>query len=235
MPQEPRRFIGLDVHKASVVVAAVDSRQTILLHPKRIAIRDLPDWLEAHLQSTDAVVLEAGSMAWSLHDMLEPLVDQVTIAHTAQVQLIASSLIKTDKRDALVLARLLVANLIPPVWVPPPAVRELRELVSHRRSLVEQRRATKSRLRALLLRYQVQPPTGDIGSDKLRTWWSQVALPASGRLIAQQDLALLDHLSAAIDQVADELARRSVSEQWCQQATCLIQLPGIGMLSARRY
>jgi transposase len=232
MPQEPRRFIGLDVHKASVVVAAVDDQQTILLQPRRIPIHDLPDWLEAHLQSTDAVVLEAGSMAWTLHDMLEPLVGQVTIAHTAHVQLIASSLIKTDKRDALVLARLLAANLIPSVWVPPPAVRELRELVSHRRSLVEQRRATKSRLRALLLRYLVQPPAGDIGSDKLRKWWDEVSLPASGQLIARQNLALLDHLSVAIDQVADDLARLSVSEQWCQQVTCLIQLPGIGMLSA---
>jgi len=170
MSQEPQRFIGLDVHKAYVVAAAVDAQQSVLLQPRRIAIDDLPDWLEGHLGPGDAVVLEACGMAWALHDMLEPLVGQVTIAHAAHVKLIASSLIKTDKRDALVLARLLAANLIPPVWVPPPHVRELRELVSHRRALVKQRRAAKSRLRALLLRYQVQPPPGVIGSQKLREW-----------------------------------------------------------------
>lgn len=232
MPQEPQRFIGLDVHKSSLVVAAVDSQQTILLHPRRIAIDDLADWLEGHLQPTDAVVLEAGSMAWSIHDMLESLVGQITVAHTAQVKLIASSLIKTDKRDALVLARLLAANLIPSVWVPPPFVRQLRELVSHRRALVEQRSAAKSRLRALLLRYQVRPPAGDIGSNKLRTWWSEVSLPASGQRIAHQNLALVDHLAEAINEVNNDLAKLSVSEQWCEQVTCLIQLPGIGMLSA---
>jgi transposase len=171
-------------------------------------------------------------MAWTIYDGLEPLVGQVTIAHAAHVKMIASSLIKTDKRDALVLARLLAANLIPPVWVPPPHVRQLRELVGHRRDLVEQRSATKSRLRALLLRYQVQPPPGDIGAPKLRTWWDAAPLPASGQLIARQNLALLDHLSAAIGEVENELARLSVSQQWCGQVTCPVQLSGIGMLSA---
>jgi transposase len=103
MLRESQRFIGLDVHKASVVVAAVDRQQTILLPPRRIAISELPDWLEGHLQPTDAVVLEAGGMTWTLYDMLEPLANQVTVAHAAHVKLIASSLIKTDKRDALVL------------------------------------------------------------------------------------------------------------------------------------
>lgn len=232
MPQEAQRFIGLDVHKAYVVAAAVDSQQTILLQPRRIAIENLPDWLEGHLQPDDAVVLEACSMAWTLYDMLEPLAGQVTIAHAAHVKMIASSLIKTDKRDALVLARLLAANLIPSVWVPPVHVRELRELVSHRRDLVEQRSATKSRLRAMLLRYQIQPPPGDIGMPKLRTWWAEVTLSASGQLLARQNLALLDHLSAAIDEVENELARLSVSERWCSQVACLVQLTGIGMLSA---
>ena len=232
MPQETQRFIGLDVHKSYVVVAAVDEQQTILLQPRRISIENLPEWLEGHLQPDDAVVLEACSMAWALHDMLEPLAGQVTIAHAAHVKMIASSLIKTDKRDALVLARLLAAKLIPAVWVPPAHVRELRELISHRQDLVEQRSATKSRLRALLLRYQVQPPPGDIGMPKLRSWWDEVKLPVSGRLIAQQNLALLDHLSAAINEVEEELARLSVSEPWCGQVACLVQLAGIGMLSA---
>jgi transposase len=232
MLRESQRFIGLDVHKASVVVAAVDRQQTILLPPRRIAISELPDWLEGHLQPTDAVVLEAGGMTWTLYDMLEPLANQVTVAHAAHVKLIASSLIKTDKRDALVLARLLAANLIPPVWVPPPHVRELRELVSYRRALVEQRSATKSRLRALLLRYQVQPPPGDIGAQKLREWWEEVSLPTSGQLVAQQSLSLLDHLSAAISEVDVELAQLSINEKWCPQVTCMVQLPGIGLMSA---
>jgi transposase len=43
----------------------------------------------------------------------------VVVANPAQVKLIAASLVKTDKRDTLALARRLSATLIPAVWVPP--------------------------------------------------------------------------------------------------------------------
>jgi len=144
MLRESQRFIGLDVHKASVVVAAVDRRQTILLSPRRITINEFPDWLDSHLQPTDAVVMEASGMSWTFYDMLEPLVGQVTIAHAAHVKLIASSLIKTDKRDALVLARLLAANLIPPVWVPVLAEKLIRS-IKRRESTTVDRNLSQSK------------------------------------------------------------------------------------------
>ncbi len=120
MPAQPQRFIGLDIHKDYLVWVAVDERQTILQPPQRVSYRNLPTWMNNHLHFTDAIVLEACSNAWVLYDQLAPRVGQVTVAHAGHVRWIASSLIKTDKRDALVLARLLAANLIPPVWVPPP-------------------------------------------------------------------------------------------------------------------
>jgi len=57
------------------------------------------------------------------------------------VKQIACARVKTDNKDTLIpsaslragLARLLAANLVPTVWVPPQPVRELRQFVSHRR------------------------------------------------------------------------------------------------------
>jgi transposase len=227
-----KRFIGLDVHKSFVVVAAVDQQQTPVLRPRRIATSELAEWSQGNLRPTDEVVLEACSLAWTVYDLLKPLVTEVTVAHAADVKLIASSLIKTDKRDALVLARLLAAKLIPAVWVPPKAVRELRALISQRRQLVEQRRATKSRLRALLLRHLITPPAGDIGEQRLRSWWQAVELPSTERFIAEQNLATLDHLNKAIDELESELAGCSVSAKWCGQVTSLVQVVGVGMISA---
>lgn len=232
MSDAPLRFIGLDVHKAFVMVAGVDQHQTTVLRPRRVSTAQLGEWAQAHLQPTDAVVLEACSLAWTIHDLLEPLVGEVTVAHATDVKLIASSLIKTDKRDALVLARLLAANLIPAVWVPPQPVRELRALISQRRQLVEQRRATKSRLRALLLRHLITPPAGDIGAQGMRGWWQEVELCTADRFIAEQNLATLDHLSMSIGELEVELARLSVSPEWCGQVTCLVQVAGVGMISA---
>jgi transposase len=228
----PRRYIGLDVHKEYLVAAAVDQRQNLLMPPQRVSYSDLADWLRLELQPTDAVVLEACSNAWTLYDQLEPHVAQVTVAHAAHVKLIASSLIKTDKRDALALARLLAADLIPPVWVPPEHVRELRALVHHRRKLVERRSAAKSQLRALLNRQHIVPPTDYVDVQKHRVWWDSLPLSDTDQFIARQLLALLDHLVVALEDVERQLAQFSVSDHWCAQVASLLQIPGIAMLSA---
>jgi hypothetical protein len=38
------RFIGLDVHKRSVTVAAVDAQQTVVLRPRRFSLATFEDW-----------------------------------------------------------------------------------------------------------------------------------------------------------------------------------------------
>jgi transposase len=232
MSGQTQRFIGLDVHKAYLVAAAVDKRQNLLMAPQRVNYADLADWITRELRPTDAVVLEACSNAWTIYDQLEPHVAQVIVAHASHVKLIANSLIKTDKRDALALARLLAADLVPPVWVPPDHVRDLRALVHHRRKLVERRAAAKSQLRALLARHHIVPPPGDIAAPQQRAWWDTLALSIADRFITRQLLAVLDHLTTVIQEAERELAQLSVSEQWCGQVACLLQLPGVSMLGA---
>jgi transposase len=96
-------------------------------------------WAPAQLSETDAVVLEASATAWVLYDQLEPGVRQGTVAPPLAVKLISAARVKTDARETITLARLLAANLIPAVWVPPLPVRALRALVTHRTRLVQQR------------------------------------------------------------------------------------------------
>jgi transposase len=50
--------------------------------------------------------------------LLAPLVAEVKVANPIRIKQIAEARTKTDKRDALILARLLAVNLIPEVWVP---------------------------------------------------------------------------------------------------------------------
>lgn len=45
---EPTRFVGLDVHKTYVMVAAVDARQTVVLPPRRVSMIEFADWAKAH-------------------------------------------------------------------------------------------------------------------------------------------------------------------------------------------
>ena len=158
MSDAPARFVALDVHKAYVVIGAVDGAQTVVLPPRRVSLAQFGAWVGQHLLPTDQVVLETTINAWEFYDQLVPLVSRVVVANPAQVKLIAASLVKTDKRDTLALARLLAANLIPEVWVPPPEVRELRALVTHRQRLVKQRTMAKNRLQRRLASTQPHSP-----------------------------------------------------------------------------
>jgi transposase len=103
------------------LVVAVDPKQQILWRPRRVALPEFLDWAQTHLQSTDAVVLEASVNAWQLYDQITPLVASVTVAHPLLVKAISAAKVKTDARDSTTLARLLAASLIPAVWVPPEA------------------------------------------------------------------------------------------------------------------
>jgi transposase len=54
------------------------------------------------------------------------------LVHPLQCKAIASARLKNDKVDAVILAQLLRAGLLPEAWIAPPAVRQLRALLRHR-------------------------------------------------------------------------------------------------------
>lgn len=222
---EAPRFVAFDVHKSYVLVAALDATLQVVLSPRRVRLDDLPEWARQALRPTDRVVLEATSNAWTLYDLLAPLVSEVQVAHPLLVKLISTARVKTDTRDTLHLARLLAANLIPTVWVPPPAVRELRALVAHRERLVRQRTQAKNRVQSVLQSHNLVPPEHEAE-------WQQLPLAPLGRFCLQQDRLLVEQLGALIQQVDAELTRLSVEEPWASPMLYLMQLPGLGIITS---
>jgi transposase len=232
MTDKQKRYVGLDVHKNYVMVGAVNRSQEMVLPPRKVSLAELESWAKKHLRPTDEVVLEATTNAWYIYDLLEPLVARVVVCHPPQVKLIAAALVKTDKKDTMTLAKLLAVGMIPAVWVPPQHVRELRALINHRQRLISQQTRTKNRLRSLLLRHHLVPPEGDLFSEAHRAWWHKLQLSPSEKLRARQDLIMLDQLSPLIQEVETELERLSVTEPWADQVPYLLQLPGIGLVTA---
>ena len=117
-------------------------------------------WAATHVSCSDAVVLEATANAWVLYDQLTRLSGSVTVAHPLAIKLISAARVKTDARDTIKLARLLAAHLIPAVWVPPVAVREVRALVTHRKRLVKQRSQARNRVPGVLQRHNLSAKDG---------------------------------------------------------------------------
>lgn len=232
MSKNKTRFVGLDVHKHYVMVAAVNTHKEVVLPPRKVSLVAFEGWAAKHLHPTDQVVLEATVNTWYLYDLLIEQVERVVVAHPPHVKLIASARVKTDRKDTLTLAKLLAVDMIPPVWVPPVEVRELRALISHRDRLISQQTQIKNRLRSVLHRHQIVPPKGKLFSQNNRAWWHTLKLNPSEALRVRQDLLLLTHLAPLIQEVDDELRRLSVSAPWAQHVPLLLQLPGIGLLTA---
>ena len=229
---QPERYVALDVHRDYIVVGAVNAQQEVVLAPRRLSLDELLPWAQWHLQASDAVVLEAMSNAWHVYDQLSPLVGSVTVAHPFLVKMITASRVKTDRHDVLRLARLLAANLIPAVWVPPQEVRYLRRIVAHRRNLIRQRTQLRNRLHGVLQQHDIFPPEGDPFAAERRCWWEALLLPAIEHLLVLHNLALLDALTPLIAQVDKEIIQLSTSERWQSSATRLVQLPGISVTNA---
>jgi transposase len=226
------RFIAIDLHKHYTVVGGVNAQQQIILPPRRVEIDELATWAQKHLLSTDEVVLEATTNAWTTYDLIAPMVQRCVVASPSHVRWIAEARVKTDAADVLRLSRLLAANLVPEVWVPPVHVRELRSLIAYRRRVVAMQTMTKNRLQSILHAHHLIPPPGRVFAEKNRDWWLGLDLSPTERLRIRQDLTTLEHLEGQLAELEAEIRRLSTSQPWSEQVPYLVQLPGFGLLTA---
>jgi hypothetical protein len=180
------RYLAVDLHKHYVVIGGLNARQEIILPPRRMDLSEWPAWAKKNLRKTDILVVEATTNAWDFYDQVSPLVGRVVVANAGKIAGLVKTRVKTDRIDVLKLAKLLVAGMIPEVWVPPYDVRELRALMAHRRQLVKICTMLKNRLQSILHRHQLVPPEGELFSDKNRAWWNN--LPVSATKEGRRDL-----------------------------------------------
>jgi transposase len=98
------------------------------------------------------VALEA-TYGWEwLAELLEDAGFDVHLAHPLRTRAIAAARVKTDAVDARTLAHLQRTGLLPEAYIAPPQLRDLRELLRHRATLVHLRTSIKNRVHALLAR-----------------------------------------------------------------------------------
>jgi transposase len=224
------RFVAIDIHKHYVMIGAQNRPQEWTLRPRQVAMTRFREWAEQNLTPGDAVVVEATSNVWEIYDIVAPLVGKTVVANAYQVRQIAEARVKTDKADIQRLLTLLIADIVPQVWVPPRPVRELRALISFRWRLTKQITMSKNRLQSVVQRFNLQPPPGGLLADKNRAWWQQQEFTDLTDFQVQCDLEIVAHLEAqkaALDQKLAELSNR---EPWATEIVYLMQMPGLGLI-----
>jgi len=148
-------WIGMDVHKESIVVTAVGN------DPERIRARfELPntdkgiDRLVARLQEFGDVrcVYEAGPCGFELRRVLDSRGIPCDVVAPSLIPKKAGDRVKTDRRDAEKLARLHRMGELTPIHVPSTAQEALRDLVRAREDAKEDVLRRRHRLLKFLLR-----------------------------------------------------------------------------------
>jgi transposase len=222
-----KRYIAFDIHKEYALVGGQNVRQEWVMQSRRIGIEKFRQWAAANLCQGDAVVLETTTNVWDIYDIVAPLVNYVVVAHAGGVRQIAEARVKTDKEDIKRLLRLLIADIVPEVWVPPVEVRELRGMISYRNRLVKTSTMIRNRLQSLIHRHNLILPKGGLTDQ---TWWEAQQVSALEKIQIRQELAMLEEMDKHKAEVDAELGRQCLGAVWGKQAVRLLQLPGFGVI-----
>jgi len=226
-----RRYLALDIHKHYSVEAGVNFEGQVVVEPVRIEHADLESWLKKNIQPTDYVVIESTTNAWHIYDLLVPLAEKVLVANPIKVKQIAQARVKTDIRDTLILARLLAANMVPVIWVPPAHVRNLRYLLSQRRHLVGMHTATVNRMHSVAHRHHLRHPKGKRFNEKNTKWQRDNVLSESEQFQLELDMNTKKHLAEQTEKITEKLRRMSHQKPWAESMMYLMQLPGVGVIT----
>lgn len=194
MTQHNILFIGLDTHKVFSEVAYIeDQRGSKPVHHGRIsstktAITKLVRQFESkYPQATLHFVYEAGPCGYWIYRLLTKLGHCCYVVAPSLIPKKPGDKIKTDKRDALKLAKLLKSEDLTPVYVPESEDEAIRDLSRARETANKDLKDAKYQLKALLLRNNIGYKGTANWSLKHLRWLSEIILPHPAQHIVLQE------------------------------------------------
>jgi transposase len=181
----------------------------------------------------DHVALEATGSALAIARALEPHVARVVVATRTELRAILEAKVKTDRRDARALARLLAAGLLDGWWLPDETTRALRRRLARRAQLVRQRTRCENEIHALLMRaLKGRPPMSDAFARGGRVWLPALELPADERETVDGCLRQIDFLDGEIAVLERGIAEHALAFDAVKR---LMTVPGVSLMTASTF
>jgi transposase len=231
-------FIGLDVHKETIAVAYVaEEREAEVVFLGTIGTRqgDI-DKLIRKLQAkgkTLHLVYEAGPCGYWLYRYLTKKELKCWVVAPSQIPKKAGDRVKTDRRDAVQLARLLRSGDLTPVYVPTVEDEAIRDVVRAREDALKDLKAAKVRLKAFLLRQDIRyEGRANWGPAHLR-WLAEVVCPTPAQQIVFQEYvrAVSEH-TERLQRLEAELPALVQSWRWLPVVEAIQALRGVQFIAA---
>ena len=198
------RFIGLDVHAETIAAAVAEPdgevRSLGVIPNRPASIQKLMKKLGPTKDLR--VCYEAGPTGYVVYWQLTALGVPCAVVAPTLVPVKPGDRVKTDRRDALKLARSYRAGDLTPVWVPDAAHEALRDLVRAREAAKKDQLRARHRLGKFLLRQGRRPPTVMKGWTQKRLSWVKTVHFEH----AAQEATLLDYLHE-VEHMAERIGR----------------------------
>lgn len=213
MGQDSEVYVGLDVAKARHAVAVAEEgrlgevRYIGEIDSDPAAVRRLVARL-AKRHGQLHFCYEAGPTGYGLYRQLISMGHQCTVVAPSLIPRRPGDRVKTNRRDATQLARLLRAGELTSVWVPDEGHEAMRELVRARDAAVDDLRRKRQSISSMMLRYGRTYPGKKTWGARHRQWLQEQRFehPAQQLVLlemthaAQHALERLDRLNAALEE-----------------------------------
>jgi transposase len=222
------KYIGLDVHQATISVAVLDAVGKLvmeaILETKAETILQFLRGLRGSLQ----VTFEEGTSAAWLHDLLKPHVTQVLVCDPRKNALLKAGN-KHDRIDARKLAELLYLNKLSPVFHGETGIRTLRELARSYLTITRDLTRVMSRLKAIYRSWAIPCAGQQVYAPHYRAEWLAKIKEAGVRRRAEFYYQQFDVLAALRQEARRELL---VEGRKHFAMKLLRQIPSIGPIRA---
>ena len=213
MVETKEAFVGIDVAKLRNAVAVADAGRDgevrfygeVDASPesmRRLAARLAGKYQRLHF------CYEAGPTGYGLHRLLTGLGHACVVVAPSLIPRKPGDRIKTNRRDAVSLARLLRAGELTPVWIPDPTHEAIRGLVRARAAAAKEVGAKKRQVGAFLLRHSRLFPRKKSWGARYRRWLQEQSFehPADQIVLQElvEDVRLAEERQARIERAIGE-------------------------------
>jgi transposase len=207
--REKLRFLGMDVHAETIAVAVAEPdgevRSLGTIANREDSIRKFIKKLGSpeHLRAC----YEAGPTGFVLYWQLSQLGVECAVIAPTLVPKKPGDRVKTDRRDALKLARSHRSGDLTAVWVPDEDSEALRDLVRQREAAKQDQLRARHRLTKFLLRTGQRPPLGlKAWTERYMRWLAQVRYTQPAQEVTRLDcMNEVEHMSLRIKRLEEAI------------------------------